>query len=120
MRLVNRYIVLQIVPILFVPLIANAQHTSGVTVYHAVKADEQVMPLLAKSKPDSISEPAVNISITDNIDELLSATNGDYSIVDPYKKQLFPDQEAYQKAEQYRFELLLAHWDVPVEAVTLP
>ncbi|WCT10670.1 hypothetical protein [Mucilaginibacter jinjuensis] len=44
----------------------------------------------------------------------------DYSIVDPYKKQLFPDQEAYQKAEQYRFELLLAHWDVPVEAVVLP
>ncbi len=43
----------------------------------------------------------------------------DYSIVDPYKKQLFPDQEAYQKAEQYRFELLLAHWDVPVEAVKL-
>lgn len=43
----------------------------------------------------------------------------DYSIVDPYKKQLFPDQEAYQKSEQYRFELLLAHWDVPVEAVKL-
>ena len=44
----------------------------------------------------------------------------DYSIVDPYKKQLFPDQDAYQKVEQYRFELLLAHWDVPVEAVVLP
>jgi len=43
----------------------------------------------------------------------------DYSIVDPYKKQLFPDQETYQKAEQYRFELLLAHWDVPVEPVVL-
>ena len=28
------------------------------------------------------------------------------------KKQLYPDQESYKKAEQYRFEILLAHWDV--------
>jgi len=44
----------------------------------------------------------------------------DYSIVDPYKKQLFPDQESYRKAEQRRFELLIAHWDVPVETLALP
>jgi len=43
----------------------------------------------------------------------------DYSIVDPYKKQLFPDQDSYVKAEQQRFELVIAHWDVPVEAVVL-
>jgi len=43
----------------------------------------------------------------------------DYSIVDPYKKQLFPDQQTYQKEEQYRFELVIAHWDVPVETVPL-
>jgi hypothetical protein len=43
----------------------------------------------------------------------------DYSIVDPFKKQLFPDQESYQKAEQHRFELLIAHWDVLVEPVPL-
>jgi len=43
----------------------------------------------------------------------------DYSIVDPYKKQLFPDQEGYVKAEQQRFELVLAHWDVPVETIPL-
>jgi len=43
----------------------------------------------------------------------------DYSIVDPYKKQLFPDQDAYQKQEQHRFELVIAHWDVPVENVVL-
>jgi len=43
----------------------------------------------------------------------------DYSIVDPYKKQLFPDQESYAKAEQQRFELVIAHWDVPVENVPL-
>jgi len=43
----------------------------------------------------------------------------DYSIVDPFKKQLYPDQETYKKAEQHRFELVLAHWDVPVEELTL-
>jgi hypothetical protein len=29
-------------------------------------------------------------------------------------KQLFPDQDAYQREEQHRFEILLAHWDVPI------
>ena len=43
----------------------------------------------------------------------------DYSIVDPYKKELFPDQEAYARAEQHRFELVIAHWDVPIEAIEL-
>jgi len=32
----------------------------------------------------------------------------------PIFKQLFPDQEAYKKEEQHRFEILDAHWDVPV------
>jgi hypothetical protein len=43
----------------------------------------------------------------------------DYSIIDQYKKQLFPDQESYAKAEQQRFELVIAHWDVPVETFPL-
>ena len=43
----------------------------------------------------------------------------DYSIVDPYKKLLFPDQESYLIAEQHRFELVIAHWDVPVEELPL-
>lgn len=32
----------------------------------------------------------------------------------PILKQLFPDQDAYKKEEQRRFEILAAHWDVPV------
>ena len=43
----------------------------------------------------------------------------DYSIVEPFKKELFPDTENYMKQEQHRWELVLAHWDVPVEAVIL-
>jgi hypothetical protein len=34
-------------------------------------------------------------------------------------KRLFPDQEAYKREEQRRFEILLAHWDVPVVGVPL-
>src|SRR3989440_2549337 len=33
-------------------------------------------------------------------------------------KQLFPDQETYKREEQRRFEILLAHWDLPVTDVT--
>ncbi len=29
-------------------------------------------------------------------------------------KQLFPDQETYRREEQRRFEILLAHWDLPL------
>jgi hypothetical protein len=33
-------------------------------------------------------------------------------------KQLWPDQVTYQREEQRRFEILLAHWDLPVTDVT--
>lgn len=35
------------------------------------------------------------------------------------KHQLYPDQETYQKEEQRRFEILLAHWDVPIKSMDL-
>ena len=33
-------------------------------------------------------------------------------------KQLFPDQDTYKKEEQRRFEILAAHWDLPVTDIT--
>ncbi|HZR31336.1 MAG TPA: hypothetical protein VFA76_05735 [Terriglobales bacterium] len=33
-------------------------------------------------------------------------------------KQLWPDQETYKRDEQRRFEILLAHWDMPVTDIT--
>ena len=30
-------------------------------------------------------------------------------------KQLFPDQETYKREEQHRFEILEAHWDLPIK-----
>ncbi len=43
----------------------------------------------------------------------------DENLTTPYKKQLYPDQDAYGKAEQHRFELLLAHWDIETATVEL-
>ena len=34
-------------------------------------------------------------------------------------KQLFPDQDTYKREEQRRFEILDAHWDVPIKDVDL-
>ena len=34
-------------------------------------------------------------------------------------KQLFPDQETFKREEQRRFEILLAHWDLPIVDVDL-
>jgi hypothetical protein len=33
-------------------------------------------------------------------------------------KQLWPDQEKHKREEQRRFEILLAHWDLPVSEIT--
>jgi len=34
-------------------------------------------------------------------------------------RQLYPDQENYKKEEQRRFEILDAHWDLPIKDVVL-
>ena len=34
-------------------------------------------------------------------------------------KKLFPDQEKDKREEQRRFEILVAHWDVPLNVVDL-
>ena len=33
-------------------------------------------------------------------------------------KQLWPDQDVYKREEQRRFEILAAHWDLPVTNIT--
>jgi len=34
-------------------------------------------------------------------------------------KRMYPDQETFKKEEQRRFEILDAHWDLPVTAIDL-
>ena len=35
------------------------------------------------------------------------------------QKQMYPDQDTFQREEQRRFEILDAHWDLPVKSVDL-
>ncbi len=46
------------------------------------------------------------VATTDNPDE------------ESFIKQIWPDQQTYQREEQRRFEILLAHWDLPVTDIT--
>ena len=52
-----------------------------------------------------------------NKDEFYKALSG--LDEDAVKKQLFPDQDAYQREEQRRFTILEAHWDLPIKTVDL-
>ena len=45
-----------------------------------------------------------------------AAVAADSSGEEEIKTQLFPDQETYRREEQRRFEILLAHWDLPLVA----
>jgi hypothetical protein len=46
------------------------------------------------------------------------ASEPDLSL-DATLRQLYPDQETFRREEQRRFEILVAHWDVPTVAVDL-
>ena len=48
----------------------------------------------------------------------IQTTNEGFSERDLARK-MFSDQDTYEREEQRRFEILLAHWDVPVVDVDL-
>ena len=53
-------------------------------------------------------------------DVLVTITYRDWAALDDHSesdvaKRLFPDQKKYRKDERRRFEILEAHWDVPLE-----
>ncbi len=48
----------------------------------------------------------------------IQVTNEGFSERDLARK-MFPDQDTYEREEQRRFEILVAHWDVPVVEVDL-
>jgi hypothetical protein len=135
------YILPVLIAILFIPFLAEAQTTSPrdyftVENYYKVKwgfAEEFInlwqtnhFPLLRKAieKGDIISVTASKPRYHSGEDTRWdfrvtlvfknSEAAFDPDLTTPYKIQLFPDQAAYNKAEQHRFELLLAHWDVEV------
>ena len=55
------------------------------------------------------------VTITFNNSTLATTANPDE---DALIKQMWPDQETYKREEQRRFEILAAHWDLPVTDIT--
>jgi hypothetical protein len=54
-------------------------------------------------------------------DVLVTITYADWAAIEAHSeaeiaRRLYPDQETFKREEQRRFELLDAHWDVPLEA----
>ena len=45
----------------------------------------------------------------------MTGPSGEEAIV----KRLYPDQVAFKKEEQRRFEIVEAHWDVPLNEIHL-
>jgi hypothetical protein len=54
----------------------------------------------------TITYPNSTLATTSNPDE------------DRLIHELYPDQETYKREEQRRFEILIAHWDLPVTDIT--
>ena len=55
------------------------------------------------------------VAITFKDTAAMNAPSGEDEIV----RKLFPDQNTFKKEEQRRFELLDAHWDVPLNELVL-
>jgi hypothetical protein len=58
-------------------------------------------------------------------DVLVTITYRDWAAMEAHSEddlvaRLFPDRERYRAEEQRRFELIEAHWDVPLEELDLP
>lgn len=56
------------------------------------------------------------VAITYRDAAAMTGPSGEEEIV----KRLYPDQSTFRKEEQRRFEILNAHWDVPLNDVTPP
>lgn len=48
-----------------------------------------------------------------------AATQAQEVALEPILRELYPDRAKFEREEQRRFEILLAHWDVPVTTVDL-
>jgi len=55
------------------------------------------------------------VTITFKNSTVATTTNPDE---EKFIKELWPDQETYKREEQRRFEILAAHWDLPVTNIT--
>ena len=51
--------------------------------------------------------------------ELVEPANAPAVDEDALVKKLYPDKAKYEREEKRRFEILVAHWDVPLNVIDL-
>ena len=83
-----------------------------------VAASGRIISLKIETPANHMTEDArwdYRVTITYKNSTLATTANPDE---DALILKLYPDQETYKREEQHRFEILLAHWDLPVTDVT--
>ena len=83
-----------------------------------VKASGRILSLKIEEPANHMTEDArwdYRVTIRYKNSTLATTSNPDEERL---MKQLWPDQATYQREEQRRFEILLAHWDLPVTDIT--
>ena len=88
------------------PLLRKIQQTGRIT---AVKIETPANHMTEDARWD--------YRVTITYKNSMVATTAD-SDEEGFIRQLYPDQESYKREEQRRFEILLAHWDLPVTNIT--
>ena len=83
-----------------------------------ITATGRIISLRIETPANHMTEDArwdYRVTITYKNSTLATTANPDE---DGIIRQLYPDQATYKREEQRRFEILLAHWDLPVTDVT--
>ena len=88
------------------PLLKRAQEKGDIMI---IKAERPVL----HSGEDTRWDFKVSLTFKD------AKTAFDPELTTPYRKALYPDSSKLNRDEKHRFELLIAHWDVIVQAVPL-
>jgi hypothetical protein len=83
-----------------------------------IAASGRIIALKIETPANHMTEDArwdYRVTITYKNSTLATTANPDE---DGLIRQLYPDQQTYKREEQRRFEILLAHWDLPVTDIT--
>ena len=83
-----------------------------------IAATGRIIGLKIETPANHMTEDArwdYRVTITYKNSSLATTANPDE---DGFIHQIYPDQATYKREEQRRFEILLAHWDLPVTDVT--
>ena len=85
---------------------------------HRIQESGRIIALKIETPANHMTEDArwdYRVTITYKNSTVATTDNPDEEAL---IRQLYPDQDTYKREEQRRFEILLAHWDLPVTDIT--